>query len=305
MSRLQLWWKSVRPFSFTVSVIPPILGSIIALVDNSGLSMSWGFFLLTLIGCVAAHGGANILSDYCDYRKNVDREGTYGSSGILVEKLMTPRYAFLESIVLFGTATVIGSYLVYAVPNGVNLIWLIGAGAFLGFFYTMPPFVLKYRAMGDFAVTLAFGVGMTLGAYFVQAGHYSWTPVLFSIPSALLVDAILHSNNLRDIKNDSVVKIMTLAMVLGEEGAKKMYYALIIGAYLVTVILILFGSLTWLALIVFISLPFAVKLIKTVQGKDEMSEAEFALTDVKTAQFHAAFSLLFIVALLIHYFVRG
>lgn len=303
MTNIKLWWRAGRPFSFTVSVVPPILAAIIAINENPGLKIKWFYLVLTVLGCWIAHAGSNIFSDYFDFKKRVDREGTYGSSGVLVEGLLKPEQAFLGSLITFIVASAIGLFFILTIPNGTSLIWLIALGAFLGFFYTASPFVIKYRALGDIAVFLAFGPAMTLGAYFVQAGHYSLTPVLYAIPVALLVDGVLHSNNLRDIKNDSVVEIKTFAIVLGEQGAKYMYYSLIIGAYVTTLLLIIFAGLTPFSLITLISLPLAIKLIKTVVNKAQIPEKEFAVIDAHTAQFHSAFSILFIISLLIHHFV--
>ena len=91
MTPISIWWRAVRPFSFTVSVIPPILGALIALLENPNLQFKWVHFFLTLIGCVMAHAGANLLSDYFDYKIGVDREGTFGSSGLLVEDTLEAR----------------------------------------------------------------------------------------------------------------------------------------------------------------------------------------------------------------------
>ena len=293
---IKTWWQASRPFSFTVSVIPPILGTLIAKIYAS-TNINWFFFLLTLIGCVTAHAGSNILSDYFDHKKGVDREGTFGSSGVITSGKMQPRHAFLGGLFVFGIAGAIGLLLMMLVPNGINLAWLILAGFFLGFFYTTPPFAIKYLALGDFAVALAFGIGMTLGSYFVQTGHYSWTPALYAIPSALLVDAILHSNNLRDIANDHVVGIKTVAMLLGEAKAKKMYYLLVWGAFASTAILILLAGLTPFTALTIFALPLEMKLVKTVKNKSLIDPKTFATIDAQTAQFHLLFSILFIAGI--------
>ena len=189
-------------------------------------------------------------------------------------------------------------------PRGITLIWLVAIGAFLGFFYTAKPFVIKYRALGDLAVFLAFGPAMCLGAFFVQANYYSWSPVFYAIPVALLVDEVLHSNNLRDIKSDKIADITTLPIMIGEENAKKMYYGLIIGAYIAILALIFFAHLTLTSLLTFVSLPLAIKSIKAVQNKQNTPPEEFATIDARTAQFHSAFSLLFIVSIIIGYFIN-
>ncbi|MGD2127635.1 MAG: prenyltransferase, partial [Desulfobacteraceae bacterium] len=216
MSSISLWWRAVRPFAFTVSLIPPIMGGIIALIDNPGLDFNLFRFVLAGIGCMVAHAGANLLSDYFDYKARVDRQGTFGSSGLLVEKIMRPEQILRGGWIALVVAAAIGAYFIVVTPKGLFLLWLILIGAIFGVFYTAGPVQFKYRAFGDIAVFISFGPAMVLGAYYVQAHHFSWTPVLYALPVGLLVDAILHSNNLRDIQSDSVVDIKTVPILIGE-----------------------------------------------------------------------------------------
>ncbi len=302
MAMVSTYWRAMRPWSFTVSVIPPILGTIIALLDYPELPVKWFHFILTLLGCWIFHSGTNVFSDYFDFRKQVDREGTYGGSRVLVDKLMTPREVWWWSVVLFALSGFIGLYLLLQTPNPALMIGLIAAGFVLGAFYTMAPLRFKYIALGDAGVFLAFGPLMMLGSYLVQTGEFSWRPVLYALPVALLVDAILHSNNLRDIPFDAAVHIKTVPILIGERRARQMYYALLTGAYLLIPVLILWAGLPWLALLTFLSLPVALRLIRMVRDKNRMAPEKFALIDAATAQFHTLFSLLLIAALLLHYF---
>jgi len=305
MATLSLWWRAVRPFSFTVSVIPPFLGTMIAVMDVPGLAIHWPHFILTLIGCPMAHAGANLLSDYYDYLKGVDREGTYGSSGLLVAKKIEPGTIRLGAWTLLAGAALIGVYLGLRNSNSALLFGVMLLGGLLGVFYTAGPVALKYRALGDLAVFFAFGSLMVLGAYVVQTHRFSWNPVLYAVPIALLVDAILHSNNLRDIENDSAVPITTLAGAVGKEASKAIYYGLISGAYLITVLLILFAGLPLISLVTFISLPLGLKLISTVRDMDKIPLSQFARIDADTAQFHSAFGALLLASLLIqHLLIR-
>ncbi|MGE5840018.1 MAG: 1,4-dihydroxy-2-naphthoate octaprenyltransferase [Deltaproteobacteria bacterium] len=303
MSQIALWWRAVRPFAFTVSLIPPILGGLIALVENPGLEFSLARFILAGIGCMTAHAGANLLSDYYDFETRVDRQGTFGSSGVLVSGVMSPEQILRGGWVAMALAAMIGAYLVLVTPGGAFLIWLILIGGLLGVFYTAKPFEFKYYALGDLAVFISFGPAMVLGAYFVQAHHFSWNAVLYSIPIGLLVDAVLHSNNLRDIVNDEAVKIITVPILIGERWAKIMYQALVFGAYLITLLLVLASSLTAYTLLVFVSLPMAVKVVNLVRHKDRVPVERFAMIDAATAQVHLAFGVLMIIGLALRYFL--
>jgi 1,4-dihydroxy-2-naphthoate octaprenyltransferase len=303
MSQIALWWRAVRPFAFTVSLIPPIMGALIAAVENPGHEFSLFRFILAGIGCMTAHAGANLLSDYYDFKTRVDRDGTFGSSGLLVSGIMSPEQILRGGAIALVLAGVIGAYLVLVTPGGTFLIWLILIGGLLGIFYTAKPFEFKYHALGDLAVFISFGPAMVLGAYFVQAHHFSWKPVLYSIPIGLLVDAVLHSNNLRDIASDGVVKIKTVPILIGEKWAKRMYQALVFGAYFIILLLVLSGGLTAFALLVFLSLPLAVKLVNVVRHKETVPAEKFAVIDAATAQLHLAFGLLMVIGLIIRYFI--
>ncbi|HYM91073.1 MAG TPA: UbiA family prenyltransferase, partial [bacterium] len=60
-----MWVQAVRPFSFTASLVPVLLGSAVAATQGM---FHPGLFLLTLLGAVAIQGAANLFSDYFDYR---------------------------------------------------------------------------------------------------------------------------------------------------------------------------------------------------------------------------------------------
>ncbi len=74
------------------------------------------------------------------------------------------------------------------------MILLVGLGGVLAIEYTAPPLKLKYRALGDLAVLLAFGFGMILGSYAVMSfgskGPF-YPPILISdlciLPSQCIV----------------------------------------------------------------------------------------------------------------------
>jgi 1,4-dihydroxy-2-naphthoate polyprenyltransferase len=305
MSPVALWWQAVRPFAFTVSAIPPLLGGIIAWIDNPGLKLDLFRLILTGVGCMTAHAGANLLSDFYDYRAKVDRVGTFGSSGLLVAGAMEPSQILKGGWVALVLAGLIGAYLVYVTPGGLFLVGLVVIGGGFGVFYTAGPVEFKYRALGDVAVFLSFGPAMILGAYYVQAHRFSWLPVLYALPVGLLVDAILHSNNLRDIANDRAVNIKTVPILIGESRAKTMYYALVFGAYGTTLLLIAFAGLPLFSLMVFFSLPLAVKVTRMVRHKDHLPAREFAVIDAATAQLHLAFGLLMMISLVLHRLVMG
>ena len=70
--RLRVWIKAVRAPFFTATIVPVILGAVIAW-HRAG-SFNWGYFWLTLIGTIFMHIGTNLTNGpFQQIRVNVHR----------------------------------------------------------------------------------------------------------------------------------------------------------------------------------------------------------------------------------------
>lgn len=254
------------------------------------------------------HVGTNIINDIYDYEKGIDKEDKelgipHGGSMVISMGLVSlkemKKAAFISLLVAFA----IGVYLF--TQAGMWILYLSLFGLLSAIFYTAKPIALKYKALGDIQVILSFGVGMTLGAYIVQTGEFSWMPVIFSIPLGMLIDAILHSNNIRDINFDGKFGVKTLPILIGEKLSIKFYYFLILGAYLSVIVFAAMGLLPWFALLSLITLPLALKLVKMSESfpAEGIARFEYGTKHIMmTAQLNMVFGLSLIVGLLISYF---
>jgi len=135
------------------------------------------------------------------------------------------------------------------------------------------------------------------GAYYVQSRTLSWLPAIDALPIGLLVVDILHINNLRDLATDRAAGISTLAIALGDRGAKTLHHVYVAGAYATTLALIAAGLLPLWTLTVFASVPAALALGRAVEGLGP--SAIDPLIVVKTARFHALFGALLILGLIV------
>jgi 1,4-dihydroxy-2-naphthoate octaprenyltransferase len=100
--RLGVWFQATRPFSFTASITPVLIGA--ALAMRSPLPVTWILFPVFLICALLIHAATNLISDYEDFRKGVDRAYTYGSSGVLVGGLLEPKQVKNAAYALFAAA---------------------------------------------------------------------------------------------------------------------------------------------------------------------------------------------------------
>jgi 1,4-dihydroxy-2-naphthoate octaprenyltransferase len=292
-TRISLWLQTIRPFSFTASMTPVIVGAVLALSFEG--DVQWVLFPLVAICSLLFHAGTNVVSEYYDFKHNVDRPDTYGSSKVLVEHLLNPREVLTGGIVLFAVGFVLG--LILVAFRGMPIFWLGVVGLLGGFFYTGKPIGYKYIALGDFLVFTLMGPLMVIGSYYVLTGDYNSTVLYVSLPIGFLVAAILHSNNLRDIVHDAEANVRTVANLIGLKAAKIEYFLLIGAAYVSVVIMVVAGTVGVWALIVFLSIPPALKNLKSIKGAQLDNVSAIAMIDVQTAQHHFLFGLLLTIGL--------
>ena len=119
---------------------------------------------------------------------------------------------------------------------------------------------------------------------------------------ALLIDAILHANNLRDIEEDRRAGIKTMAILLGTRGSRTFYLLLILGAYVWTGGMVVFGALPAIVLSVFLTLPLAVYLLRTFWKAAEKGGGALEGTDARSAQLNLVFGAVLTLSVLAHHF---
>jgi len=301
----KLFMMAIRAFAFPASIIPVLYGSILSVILVPGVKFNFFYFALTLIGAMAVHVGSNIVNDIYDFKKGIDKEDPetgipHGGSLVLSKGFVS--MGGMKAIA-FGSlilASLIGVYLWMMI--GVWILYLMVFGLFAAIYYTANPFALKYKALGDLMVFLSFGVGMTLGAYYVQTGQFSWLPVILSTPIGLLIIAILHSNNIRDMKFDGAFGVKTIPILIGQQLSIYMYYGLLISAYASIILFVTFRLLPWPALLNLVTLPTALKLLKMIRDIPDETQQRWDIGtkhNIMTAQFNMQFGIMLNLGLLI------
>ena len=170
-------------------------------------------------------------------------------------------------------------------------------GVAVGAGYTL----LKYRALGDLAVFLDFGMLGGLGSFVVQTGSFSWLPVLWTMPMSMLVIAILHANNWRDIVSDGDRRVKTMASDLRRPGFAHLLRLPVFGSW---------GSscsspdrpgssarplpaLPWTFSVVLLALPRALRSgAGPARRRAPRQPMDFIILDGATAQYNLIFGLL-------------
>ncbi|MCK7499471.1 MAG: prenyltransferase [Comamonadaceae bacterium] len=255
---------------------------------------------------VVLHGAANVLSDVFDFRRGLDRDVT-PISGAVVRGWLTGKQALRGAAALFALGTASG--LLIAAGTG-SALFVVGAiGVAVGACYTL----LKARALGDLAVFLDFGLLGGAGAWIVQTGRFSWLPVLWTAPMALLVIAILHANNWRDIGSDGERRVTTVAGHLGDHGSLVYYGGLVFAPFAIDLVFVAVPRLAGgpvrpmplTFLVILLALPSAFRLWgRAVRRAAPRRPMDFIILDGATASHNLVFGLLSTAAVVLEYLLR-
>jgi len=118
---------------------------------------------------------------------------------------------------------------------------------------------LKYRALGDLAIFLAFALLPAIGVGRVVAGRYLPETMLVVLPVGLITVSIVHANNWRDIASDRAAGIKTLPILVGPRVSAAIYRAEVLLPYALVAAFALTGLVSKYALTVFATLPLAIR----------------------------------------------
>jgi 1,4-dihydroxy-2-naphthoate octaprenyltransferase len=286
-------WEMVRPFAFTGSFVPITAGATLAAVDGR---FSWPLFLAALAAGILIQSGTNVVNEVFDVRQGIDTITSPRASHAVLKGRFTERGAYLFAVSLFAAACAIGIGLAYV--RGPAIIALGVLGIVAGYTYTAPPFQYKYKAVGLPMIFLIMGPIMTVGSYYAVSGTADLKSLVLSVPVGLLVAAIVHGNDWRDIGDDSRAGIVTPSILFGREWAHYAYIALVLGAYVSLALSVAARLLPPTTAIAILSLPFLAQVVRSAELGATGQARAIAMIDIQTARLHFAFGSLLVVGLL-------
>jgi len=242
-----------------VLIMTFLSGAIAGILAVQAGKFNFLYWLLVTLGLIFAHATNNLLNDYTDYVRGVDKDNYYRAQygpQPLVHGLWTKRVLLTYAAVTGLIALACGGALVW-MRGGLTLL-LLGLGVFFVLFYTWP---LKYIALGEIAVLIVWGPLMIGGGYYVITGDWSWNIVIASLPYALGVTGVIFGKHIDKYEMDKAKRIHTLPVLLGEKVSRYTVLGMLALQYLSVVYLIVIRfftpasfSFTPVLLIVFLAL---------------------------------------------------
>jgi 1,4-dihydroxy-2-naphthoate octaprenyltransferase len=285
---------AARPRTLPAAIAPVLVGTAAAIFEHGELRRPWAL-VAALIGSIFIQIGTNLANDYSDAKRGADTIDRLGPVRVTAAGLVAPRSVLIATWLAFGVAVAAGIYL--ATVAGWIIIAVGAASIAAGVLYTGGPRPYGYAGLGELFVFLFFGLVAVNGSYYVQLERLDWLPFGLSVAVGFLSTAILVVNNVRDIETDRRAGKRTLAVRLGRESTRRLYLALVGGAYLALLVTLAANGGPWCAAVGLVSLPLAVRPSRAVLTRTDGPALNGALAG--TGALLGIFSLLLSIGLLI------
>jgi 1,4-dihydroxy-2-naphthoate octaprenyltransferase len=252
---LAAWILATRPKTLAAGVVPVLVGFSLALSIGPNVAVEWWTGLGCLVGALLIQIGTNFANDAFDALTGADAPDRLGPTRAVASGLISARAMLIATAITLALALAVGLWL--SVHGGWPILVLGVISLVCAVAYTGGPFPLAYHGLGDLFVFLFFGLFAVLGTAWVQVAkvvnpgleataHLTFaigrTPIstsadrwilrlppewwLIAAAVGLQATAIIAVNNQRDIATDARVGKRTLAVRLGERGAR-IYYGLL------------------------------------------------------------------------------
>lgn len=289
-----VWWKLLRPHTLTASFVPVAIGTVLALPSSK---FRLDLFMIMLLASILIQVATNIFNEYYDYKRGLDHENSVGIGGAIVRYGVAPSKILALAQCSTATGILLGLYLCHETSWYLFPIGLCCAA--VGYLYSGGPFPISATPFGELVAGLCMGLVIILISFFIQTGTVTNVAIAGSIPTSVLIGAILMSNNLRDLEDDEKHGRKTLAILLKRTQGTYCLIGMFIFSYTWIIYLVLIHTLPPWSLISFISMP---KAIQASRGflKNKTPET-LATAMIATAQTNTIFGFLLVIGLLLQY----
>jgi 1,4-dihydroxy-2-naphthoate polyprenyltransferase len=291
-SGIRIWLMAARVRTLPASIAPVLVGTALAGFAHVFHPLR---FVAALLGALFIQVGTNLSNDYSDARRGADTEDRLGPLRVTAGGLVPPRQVLVATYASFGVAVLAGAYLIAVA--GWQLL-LVGAASILaGVLYTGGPRPYGYEGLGELFVFLFFGIVAVAGSFYVQIRHLNWEAFALAVPVGLLASAILVVNNVRDIDTDRRAGKRTLAVRLGRDRTRVLFAVMVYLAYALAPVTWVFGPLRAWALLPWVTLPLAARIVRIVRNRTDGPSLNEALA--KTGMLQLSFCVLLSAGLLL------
>jgi 2-carboxy-1,4-naphthoquinone phytyltransferase len=242
---------------YTVAIVPITVGSAVAYAESQTIDLNiLGTFLISAIAIIA---WLNISNDVFDSDTGIDVNKAES-----VVNLTGNRNLMFWLANLFLLCGILGIVAISWWQQDLTVMAIVLLACFLGYTYQGPPFRLGYQGLGEIICLICFGPLALSAAYYSQTQAWSIANFAASVIIGISTSIILFCSHFHQVKDDLAAGKRSPIVRMGTElGAKVLTWSTI-GIYLLTLAGVISGLFPIATLLVFLSVPLAIKLTNFV-----------------------------------------
>ena len=298
--RRQLWMKAIKPPMYSVGFIPVLVAA--GCTEAGIASARCGAFVLAAILVIA---WLNLSNDAFDSHTGVDktkRESVVNLTGRPGLVLWTANLCLACGVALLW-------HLIASITEPMRPALMLAGAIACGYVYQGPPFRLSYKGLGEPLCFIAFGL-LATPAFYLSLLPPSSSPVipplvwLLGTLVGLTTTIILFTSHFHQIEGDKAAGKKSPLVRLGTERATEVLRCVVYAPYLLALAFLavslfspLMGSISLsLPLSTFLSLPFAISLVKFAENNHTVPSS-IAPLKIYATKFHMAYGASLILGL--------
>lgn len=256
MRTLGLFFRLIRPLFLLGAALVFALGAGIA--RYLGTYIDWNTYLLGQAWVTILQISVHLLNEYYDAPQDAENENrtpfSGGSGAVGPDKIprQTVLVAALGALAISASLTVLLIWAAQPSPATLLIMSLIFIG---GFFYSAPPVRLVSSGYGELTTSFLVANLVPSFAFLLQTGELHRLIAMSTFPLMALHLAMMLAFEFPDYANDLKFNKGTLLVRLGWRMGMTLHNILILVAYFLLALAVVFGLPLFVALPAFLGLP--------------------------------------------------
>ncbi|HEY9747309.1 MAG TPA: 2-carboxy-1,4-naphthoquinone phytyltransferase [Allocoleopsis sp.] len=271
-SKKQLWLAALKPPMYSVAVMPAWVGTAVAFAETKVINIA--VFFTYLLASILILVWMNLSNDVFDSETGIDVNKSHSLVNLTGKKALI--FWIGNFCLAFG---ILGSLAIAWWQQDLTLLGIVLLGCALGYSYQGPPFRLGYQGVGEIICFICFGPLAVSAAYYSQTQSWSSTSLIASIIIGITTSLILFCSHFHQVQDDLAAGKRSPIVRLGTARGAQLIPWFCGITYALTVIFVILGKFPIWTLLMFASLPFAIKLSRHVQTyhnqPDKVSNCKF------------------------------
>lgn len=264
-SNSKLWLAAIKPPMYSVAIIPIWVGTAVAFAETRILHEA--IFSTFLISAILIIAWLNLSNDVFDSETGIDENKAHSLVNLTGNK---PLIFWLSNF--FLAVGILGILAIAWWQRDFTVIAIVLLCCALGYSYQGPPFRLGYQGLGEIICFVTFGPMAVAAAYYSQVQSWSINCLAASIIVGIATSVILFCSHFHQVEDDAAAGKRSPIVRLGTKRGSQVLQWFGYSIYALTGLFVLWGSFPVWTLLVFASLPVAIKLFQHVQQYHDQPE---------------------------------